>query len=58
MPTDYIYLEAEVELIKIVAERKAIFAYETALMRKNKDNPLRICYEKETKMTLKKQQRL
>ena len=51
-PIDYIYLEAEVEPVSTIAVKKAIMAYEKA-MRMNKENPLRLMCERESRKRLK-----
>ena len=50
-PIDYIYLEAEVEPVSTIAVKKAIMAYEA--MRMNKENPLRLMYERKSRKRLK-----
>ena len=51
-PIDYIYLEAEVEPVSSIAVKKAIMAYEKA-MRMNKEIPLRLMCERESRKRLK-----
>ena len=54
-PIDYIYLEAEVEPVSTIAVKKATVAYEKA-MRMNKENPLRLMCERESRKRLKNEQ--